>query len=64
MNKKPQNKITRPLDEIVRPVIKSKCTMCCSTIGALDGSVLMKTGIHCIPCAETLGAFDRFQDDD
>lgn len=63
MNKKPQDDITRPLHKIVRPLINRKCSRCRSTIGTLDGSVYMKTGIHCIPCAETLGAFDRFHDD-
>lgn len=65
MNKKPPTVITRPLDKIVRrrsSFVIRKCSRCQSTIGTLDGAVSMKTGTHCIPCAETLGAFDRFHD--
>ena len=65
MNEKSQDEITRPLDKIVRrsSFVIRKCSRCQSTIGTLDGSVYMKTGTYCIPCAETLGAFDRFHDD-
>ena len=61
MNEKPQDEITRPLEKIVRSSINRKCSRC--RIGIMDGSVYMKTGTYCIPCAEILGAFDRFHDE-
>lgn len=60
-------KSKRAIPTQVQPVVRRtrrKCSGCHNTIKIRDGSVYMRYGIYCIPCAENRGAFDRFQSDD